>query len=106
MIGAGRLKDRVTLLRPSFTFDGLQNVPGFAEAGTTWAEVFFVSDAEKYIAGQVEVSALIRVTMRKREIGHDWRVRHKGQDYVVTGIKPALKDNGCIEVSCGGLSDG
>jgi|GEM_PF-6003777 len=106
MITAGNLNKRIELLIPTIIDDGYQEKTEYTERRFVWAHVYFVSDMEKYRAGAVSVDAQVRFTIRQTAIDHNWRVRFDGKTYSVVGIKPALKNETFLEVTCGLASEG
>ena len=106
MINAGKLNKRIELLIPTIIDDGYSTKTTYTETRSVWANVYYVSDIEKYRAGALNIDAQIRFTIRQTAIDHNWRIRFDDKTYSVVGIKPAYKAETFLEVTCGLAAEG
>lgn len=95
---AGRLDRRITLYRPDFTRDAMNEpVAGWAQvpAGRTIAaRKLDISDGERLKAQQVGASVTSRFHIRRASewagIDSTWQIDHEGQRFNITGVKELL----------------
>lgn len=101
MFAAGKLNKRITLLASTEVDDGYQTKTEYTPVKTLWANVYYVSDVERYRAGAVNINAMVRFTVRKMTISRDWIVLFDGDRYAITGYKPVLDDDHMMEITAG-----
>ena len=89
---AGRLRHRVTLLRPEISRDALGTPQTtWIDAGAVWAGVEPLRGREFHAARQEYSDVAVRVVIRYRAgIGADWRVDYDGRvlELVAPPINP------------------
>lgn len=91
-IQAGRLRDRVELLRPTPAKDELGGpITSYAVAATRWcARVRFTpvsEDRESQRQTAAQVNLLMRLDAETAAMTTDWRLRFEGQDLQVSGLE-------------------
>lgn len=104
MIGAGKLDKRIALLRPAVIDDGLRQKSTYTEVRTAFAQVQWVSDGERFSAGENARNTVLRITIRTNKtlpVDTSWRVTYAGKTYALTGVKPNAKDDAFIELTAG-----
>ena len=100
MFAIGKLNKRIDLLKPTVTDDGYQESTTWAKDRSVWANVAWVSDREKYAAGAIGIETVLRVTVRKTSINHDWRIKYDGIEYEINGITPMIDKEHFIQLNC------
>lgn len=106
MIGAGKLDTRIDLHKPTVIDNGIEDVVAYVKEKTVWANIVWISDRERFAAGAVGIDTQLRITIRKTEIDHDYRIEYEGHTYAITGIKPAMKNKTMLEITAGKISEG
>jgi len=104
MIAAGRLRERLTILRHSLASSGSLGTPQdvwTAEDTSIACERTDVSDGEKALSGGL-ISTLrcrfvVRAWSRTASVTQKDRVRHGGVTFEVGGIKRVLSGSGGLE---------
>ncbi len=82
---SGRMKWRITLLRPVKTPDSMGGAKSsYQAAGKVWAE-FRNPNAKELTAAGTVISDLLRLVSirRRRDIRRGWRVQHDGRSFDV-----------------------
>lgn len=100
-IGAGDLSERITFIVVTKVDDGYSTNNVYRDGDTVYANVRFVSDKEKFVANSIQQTINVRFIIRKREVKRDWRIRHNGIVYNITGYRPL--DKAYVEITCGAI---
>lgn len=92
---AGRLDRRITLYRPDFTRDAMnQLVADWVPVATISTRKLDISDGEKLRAQQVGAAVTSRFHIRRASewaaIDPTWQLDHEGQRFQITGLKELL----------------
>lgn len=90
-ITAGQLRDRVTILKPTYTQNARgEAVASYADGATVWAAVRAASGREVLAAAQVGQVVTIRCKVRWGiDITTEDRIRYRGEVYeVVEAVDP------------------
>lgn len=104
IVGAGDLSERITFVVATKVDDGYSTNNVYADGDTVYANARFVSDREKFVANSIQETIDVRFIIRKREVKRDWRIRHNGIVYNITGVRPL--DRAFIEITCGEIPNG
>ncbi|WP_245594952.1 phage head closure protein [Gemmobacter nectariphilus] len=105
MIGAGSLRDRITVQRAVEGDDGYGNkVVGWADHLTLWANVRETTGKERVDAGRVEASRTatirIRASSASREISEKHRLIARGKIWNIRSIAEVGNDRAMLDILC------
>lgn len=95
MMKIGRLRHRITLQKPVAQSDTFGQKPAsWTDVATVWASVdplsaTRMSGAKELEEGGVETARdAVRVVLRPRTVGTDWRFVHDGKTYDIKAVRP------------------
>ena len=105
MIGAGDLRDRVTIQRATSGDDGYGNVHvGWVDLMTVWANVRETTGKERVDAGRVEASRTatirIRASSASRGITEADRIMARGKVWNIRSIADISPDRSILDILC------
>lgn len=91
---AGRLRHRIDLQQKQTTQDDYgSEVTIWYDVATVWAAIDplsptqMVGAKETFAAGAEIAQDMVRVTLRPREVGTDWRFLYKGRVYDIKAVR-------------------
>ena len=104
-IEAGRLKDRVTLLRPEYTKDAYgQPVISWVTVGVFFAEVSGNGGGTSLSVGRSSITYNHTIRVRKSSalatISAAWKIRWKNRDFAISSIVDQDNDGAILEIEC------
>ena len=101
---SGNLDKRITISAKTLIDDGLRAKEVFTNHKTVWANVSYLSDAQRFSAGSAGRDLKVRFVIRRipgTEISHENEIVFSGKAYFIDGAKPWRDDENFIEITAG-----